>query len=147
MRDEIAGGRGRLRASHADREQVIGTLKSAFVQGRLDKDELDARLGQAFTARTYAELAAVAADIPAGPIPQPARPPENRVVKSGLTVIGVATSLAVGLWAVALFSASATVFAMAFTATIAYAGVLILAGSVMLDSRQQNRSVRQLTSS
>ena len=28
-------GRGRLRASHADREQVIGTLKAAFVQGLL----------------------------------------------------------------------------------------------------------------
>ena len=35
--DEIAagaGGRGHLRASHADREQVIGVLKAAFVQGR-----------------------------------------------------------------------------------------------------------------
>jgi hypothetical protein len=41
--DEIAagaGGRGHQRASHADREQVIGTLKAAFVQGMLAKDEL-----------------------------------------------------------------------------------------------------------
>ena len=39
--DEIAaaaGGRGHLRASHADREQVIGTLKAAYVQGMLAKD-------------------------------------------------------------------------------------------------------------
>jgi hypothetical protein len=28
-----AAGRGDLRASHADREQVIGALKAAFVQG------------------------------------------------------------------------------------------------------------------
>jgi hypothetical protein len=28
-----AGSRGRLRASHADRELVIGTLKAAFVAG------------------------------------------------------------------------------------------------------------------
>jgi uncharacterized protein len=41
-----AAGHGRLRASHADREQVIDTLKTAFADGRLDKDELDAR-GQA----------------------------------------------------------------------------------------------------
>ena len=34
--------RGRLRAAHADREQVIGTLKIAFTDGRLTKDELDA---------------------------------------------------------------------------------------------------------
>jgi len=30
-----AGGHGRLRASHADREQVIEVLKDAFAQGRL----------------------------------------------------------------------------------------------------------------
>ena len=38
-----AAGRGDLRASHADREQVIGTLKAAFVKGLLTKDELDLR--------------------------------------------------------------------------------------------------------
>ena len=67
--DEIAagtGGRGHLRASHADREQVIGTLKAAFVQGRLTRDELDLRVGQALAPRTYAELAALTADLPAG---------------------------------------------------------------------------------
>jgi uncharacterized protein len=50
--DAMAGDRGQLRASHADREQVIDALKAAFVQGRLDKGELDARVGQAFTSRT-----------------------------------------------------------------------------------------------
>ena len=64
-----AAARGHLRASHADREQVIGTLKVAFVQGRLIKDELDLRVGQAFAARTYADLAALTADLPAGPAP------------------------------------------------------------------------------
>ena len=43
---------------------MIDTLKAAFVQGRLTKDELDERAGQTFTARTYAELAAVIADLP-----------------------------------------------------------------------------------
>jgi hypothetical protein len=58
---------GRFRASDADREQVIDTLKVAFVQGRLTRDELDARAGQTFASRTYAELAAVTVDIPARP--------------------------------------------------------------------------------
>jgi hypothetical protein len=40
-----AAGRGRLRASHADREHVIDTFKTAFADGRLDKDELDVRVG------------------------------------------------------------------------------------------------------
>jgi len=62
-----AAGHGSLRASHADREHVIDTLKAAFADGRLDKDELDDRVGQTLAARTYAELAMVTADIPAGP--------------------------------------------------------------------------------
>jgi hypothetical protein len=36
------------------------------VQGRLGKDELTARVGQALAARTYADLAALTADLPAG---------------------------------------------------------------------------------
>ena len=57
--------RGHLRACHADREQVIGVLKAAFVQGRLGTDELTARVGQALAARTYADLATLTADLPA----------------------------------------------------------------------------------
>jgi DUF1707 SHOCT-like domain len=73
-----ARGLGRLRASDADREHVIDALKDAFVQGRLAKDELDMRAEQALTSRTYADLRAITADIPAWlpevlPPPQPAR--------------------------------------------------------------------------
>ena len=59
-----SAGRGPMRASHADREQVIDALKDAFVHGRLTKDELDAWAGRALAARTWAELDAVTADIP-----------------------------------------------------------------------------------
>ena len=67
--DEAAAGgpgHGRLRASHADRERVIAALKAAFIQGRLTKDEFELRAGRALGSRTYAELAALTADIPAG---------------------------------------------------------------------------------
>ena len=81
------GDRGRLRACHADREQVIGTLQAAFVQGRLTKDELDTRAGQAFAARTYADLAALTADIPADPaapwLRARRRPAARPIAKSG----------------------------------------------------------------
>jgi hypothetical protein len=53
-----------MRASHADREQMIDALKDAFVHGRLTRDELDTRTGWALAARTYADLDAVPADIP-----------------------------------------------------------------------------------
>jgi hypothetical protein len=62
----VASGRGHLRASHADREQVIATLKAAFIQGRLTKHELDLRVGQTLGSRTYAELAALTATCPPG---------------------------------------------------------------------------------
>jgi hypothetical protein len=67
--DEVAAaaaGDGQLRASHADREYVVDTVKTAFVQGRLTKDELDLRVGQVLAARTYADLAALTADLPDG---------------------------------------------------------------------------------
>jgi hypothetical protein len=62
----VAAGRGHRRASRADREQTIDTLKVAFVQGRLTKDEFDSRISQALASRTYADLVTVTADIPAG---------------------------------------------------------------------------------
>ena len=79
-----ARGGGHLRASDADREQVIDTLKDAFVQGRLTMDDLGMRTGQALASRTYAELTAITADIPAWPIevppPMPARIPARRPI-------------------------------------------------------------------
>lgn len=65
--DSAAAGGDRLRAGHADREQVIEALKDAFVHGRLTGEELSARAGQALSARTYADLAVLTADIPAIP--------------------------------------------------------------------------------
>jgi uncharacterized protein len=76
-------GRGRLRASDADREQVIDTLKAAFVQDRLTRDQLGVRAGQALVSRTYAELAAVSDGIPAMPtgVAGPPALPAGRVRK------------------------------------------------------------------
>ena len=70
--DPAAAAADRLRVGHADRGQVIEALKVAFVHGRLTKDEFDARAGQALSARTRADLAALTADIPTiapGPVP------------------------------------------------------------------------------
>jgi DUF1707 SHOCT-like domain len=77
---QAAAGGDRLRAGHADRERVIEALKDAFVHGRLTRDQLGARAGRALAARTYAELAALTADIPPGPArpPVPARPAPAR---------------------------------------------------------------------
>jgi Domain of unknown function (DUF1707) len=59
----VTGGTGQLRASHADREIAVDVLKDAFVQGRLTRDELDTRVGQALAAKTCARLTALTADL------------------------------------------------------------------------------------
>jgi Domain of unknown function (DUF1707)/Domain of unknown function (DUF4190) len=56
------------RASDADRERVIDVLKAAFAEGRLTREDLGARAEGAYSARTSAELAALSADLPAGPV-------------------------------------------------------------------------------
>jgi hypothetical protein len=74
--DPVAAARARLRASDADRERAIEALNAAFTGGRLTRDELDVRLDRAMRARTYAEVAAATADMPARPAlarPGPAR--------------------------------------------------------------------------
>jgi Domain of unknown function (DUF1707) len=89
--DQMAApeGSGHIRASDADREQVIDALKDAFVQGRLTKDELGVRAGRALVSRTYAELTEITADIvsipawltearPRRPDRAPARKPVNK---------------------------------------------------------------------
>jgi hypothetical protein len=90
-RDQMAAAKssGHIRASDADREQVIDALKDAFVQGRLTKDELSVRAGRALASRTYAELTAITADVvsipawltearPRKPDRAPARKPVNK---------------------------------------------------------------------
>jgi len=154
-----AADRRRLRASHADRNQVADALKAAFIEGRLTKDELDARLGQTLAARTYAELAALTADIPPGtklarqpqpdraPAPQSARWVTHRAVKSGAAAIG-GIAVAVCVLGVALGNPAVGVVLAVFTmmlAAVAAALVGSLVGvTLMLESRRrQKRSRRQ----
>jgi DUF1707 SHOCT-like domain len=89
MAADSAGG-GRLLAY---REQVIRTVKAAFVQGRLTEEEYDERVGQASASRSRAELAALAADLPVGQMDSPARPPRARDVWIGVSVSIAAASV------------------------------------------------------
>lgn len=57
--------RGDLRVSDADRDQAVSALSRAFQVGRITADEFDERSGQALRARTWRELAALLADLPA----------------------------------------------------------------------------------
>ena len=145
--DEIAaeaGGRGHLRASHADREQVIDTLKAAFVQGMLAKDEFDLRVDQALASRTGAELAALTADIPAGLItakpPAPARangrPTMSHAAKARRCVV-----IALAMMTVATFTPGGPAL-LVFTPLCLTA--LMGAAAQILASQHEKRSRGQL---
>ena len=69
------GGQGRYMQSGmapgmlcaaADRERTMDVLKAAFAEGRLTKSEFDERSAGVLTARTYADLNGLIADLPAG---------------------------------------------------------------------------------
>jgi hypothetical protein len=132
---------GRLRASHADREQVIGTLKDAFVEGRLTTDELDARVDQVYASRTYAELAEVTTDIPAGL--DGARPPRDawRATKTAWVV--VYALILPGLITLAVLPggpAPTTLPKVATYTAIVYAVFWAIGVSVMVAARLGKRS-------
>jgi hypothetical protein len=148
-------GRGRLRASHADRERAVEVLKDAFVQGRLAKDEFDSRVGHALASRTDADLSALTADLPAGaPGPRPPRPavpartrrPQNTTVKNGARVIAAVTVFTGGVWAGALLSGadSQAVGVLVSAFTFLWFGIVFLIGSIMLEAQLNQRSNKKL---
>jgi len=101
-----AESQARLRASAADREQVIEVLKVAFVQDRITKDELDQRIGQVLASQTYDDLDILTADIPGALIrarpAEPARPDVSKKKLIRRTSAAVASTSFVIAEAVAL---------------------------------------------
>jgi hypothetical protein len=54
-----------LRASDAERDEIVIALREAVVEGRLTLEEFTDRVGEAQTARTHAELDVLTRDLPA----------------------------------------------------------------------------------
>ena len=106
---------------------------------------MDLRIGQTFASRTYAELARLTIDIPAGLIAAPpprnaarvsARPPMNNAAKSGICVaIALVTLVLAIFWT----GGYALVVFVPF-----YSVALLVAGAQVLDARHQKRSRGQL---
>jgi hypothetical protein len=88
------GERGRMRACDTDRDRVVEFLNVAYSEGRLAKDEYDGRLGNALSARTYADLDQIVTDLPAAyaPAAPPAVPQLARI--NGLATASLACALA-----------------------------------------------------
>jgi Domain of unknown function (DUF1707)/Domain of unknown function (DUF4190) len=95
-----------MRASSADRERAVDVLKAGFAEGRLTQDEYNDRMGRAYAARTYGELTALTADLPAGPLPvwpvpaYQAPPAGTNSMAIAAMVLGVAEFFTAGLTAI-----------------------------------------------
>lgn len=130
----------RLRASDAERERAAEALRRAAVEGRLDSEEFETRVGQVYAARWTAELAPLTADVEppeplahAGPHPgqgaHPVRPHYAEVVIGWVTVfVFFPVALVLGI---RLMRTEERNHGIAITAcTAAMLGVMVLAGVV-----------------
>jgi len=116
--------RQKMRASDADRQEVIERLRTALDEGRLKMDEYVDRMGLASEAVTYGDLAPLYADLPAtGTVarpdprpPAPAAPPPElpvRISRGGMptplkvlwTIWAAAVSVNLVIWFIVSISA------------------------------------------
>jgi hypothetical protein len=142
---------------------VVETLKTAFVAGRLTKGEFAARMGQALSARTYGDLAALTADLPAGPaavepavagpipaVPAPAlrRPMTSAAAVAGVfLVIAAAAILAMGRLASGLDGPdphAAWIGELLILVIFSFAAALSALGIGAVASIEQRRARRRL---
>jgi hypothetical protein len=107
---------GHLRASDADRDKVAERLRNAATEGRIGFDELEDRLSATLSARTYAELDAVVADLP-GPAPVRRR---TLVPASPVARAAIVLAIAIPVIMAAIIAATAFLSAWLVWAMIAW---------------------------
>ena len=120
-----------LRISDEDRHRVAEVLRLAAGEGRIDLEELDERLEATYSAKTYADLVPITADLPAQattPSPAPQRPVTGPVSSYGSSVAVMSETKRRGAW---LVPDQHTSFAMM--------------GSVQLDLREAQFAAREVT--
>jgi Domain of unknown function (DUF4190)/Domain of unknown function (DUF1707) len=105
-----AGPPGMLAANN-DRERAIDVLKAGFAEGRLTQAEYNDRVARVYASRTYGELGAIVADLPAGPLggpshyqaawypPAPVAQPTNSMAVAAL-ICGLGEFFTMGLTAI-----------------------------------------------
>jgi hypothetical protein len=86
-----------LRASDADREQIVAALRRHVADGRITVEEFSDRSAAAYAARTLGDLDIVTADLPAfdddGP---PESDPGPRWTRPAWLVAGLAAATVIG---------------------------------------------------
>jgi hypothetical protein len=112
--------RGSLRASDADRDQIIERLRKAATEGRIASEELEQRVSLALKARTYGELEATVADLPG----HPERRPSARRSGAGWALSAMRANPMLILFAIPVLAVTA---AMVVAVTIIWAVLMVVA--------------------
>ena len=60
-----------VRASDAERDEIVSQLRTHAADGRLDVEELGERVERAYAAKTHRDLVAIVSDLPRPPRPRP----------------------------------------------------------------------------
>lgn len=155
---------GRLRASDADRDLVAQLLGAAYAEGRLTRDEHDARLDQAMSARHFDELVPLTGDLVPGGLPadvpapsapgragSPARAPGGSDADTLVAIFGGAERS--GRWTVRRYTSAMAVFGAVdldlreatFTDPVVEVNIFCLFGGVELKVPDGVRVLNQVT--
>jgi Domain of unknown function (DUF1707) len=119
--------RANLRASDADRDQVVTRLHKAATEGRIAAEELEQRVASALKALTYGDLEKTVADLP-GPRPRQRRTPVKRT-PAGWALSAVRANPLLILFAIPVLAVTmAMMLAAAVIWMVLMAVVMILGG-------------------
>lgn len=131
-----------MRVSDAERERVASFLREQSLEGRLDHEELEERLGRAYRAVTVGDLERLIADlphrrVPAAPPRRQSGPPRALI---GVGIVGLAAIMVPGLIAVSfaiVLMAGAAAIAALFALGFVFGPFILLGLLIALAARRR----------
>jgi hypothetical protein len=153
-----------MRASDDDRQQVVDRLRAALEEGRLRLEEFTERVGLAYQAVTYGDLAQLHADLPAvspaaAPhnVPAPAPPPAAAAGSSAFadlpaplkvlwTIWLAAVAINVVVWVLVMGTSGHFVYPWPVWVAGPYGAVLLAISAPAVHSRRSRRRAAPLSS-
>jgi hypothetical protein len=151
----------KMRASDDDRQQVVDRLRGALADGRLKMGEFEDRVGLAYQAVTYGDLAPLCADLPAAGsmtaprAARPARPAPGRARARGVladlpvtlrvlwTIWLTAVSINVVVWALVSGTAAHLAYPWPLWVGGPYGAALFAVSAVVMQIRHGRLSAGQ----
>jgi len=143
-----------MRVSDNERERVALFLREQSLEGRLDHDELDERMGAAYRAKTAGELQDLIEDLPHRRVaPAPARRPAPQRRRKGPHPLAIAGMCLLGLLVLPTLAAAGigVVFAVVMALVVAVFvlgflfGPFILIGVLISQAAKRRSRPRHFT--